>query len=369
MSIKSFEHHSSLKQKLKNRHLRFDGNVLDDILKTHNYFNYFNGLETIFLKTDNPKDYDYIRLGDINNLYVFDKEVSCILADCLNEVEEKLKASISYNFCKLHCASLNDTMQYTNRNNYMDPADNNPSSPTYCRYSANYPFASAQNYFLYTKFQEFNLVQPYYLSNLVNRHDHIKASFYQDPNYVPPANVAIYRDTNGNENRHVAVPFWVAIETLTFGEILRVLHYLQDDVMSAVLDDFGLTLSKRSQFLNMIDLLVCLRNSCAHTTLINRFRSWEMYKLNAQLISVFNLNPKNSAAPASVLKLFDVLKILSFFCDITRIKKPLSSLMIKNMCSMGIRKGHEINAKILDRMGNEKYSAWLEMLSGKEYLL
>jgi abortive infection bacteriophage resistance protein len=369
MSIKCFELRSSLKQKLKGRHLRFDSAELDEILKTHNYFNYFNGLETIFLKSNNPKDYDNIRLKDFDNLYVVDKEISHILVNCLDEVEEKLKASISYNFCKQHCTALNDTMQYTNKNNYMNPRDNNVSSLTYCRYSANYPFASAQNRKIYDEFQNYCLFKPYYLSNLVNRNDHIRVSFYQDPNYVPPSDVAIYRDAQRNENRNVAVPFWVAIETLTFGEILRLLHYLQDDVMKEVLNDFGLTLSKRNQFLNMLDFLLCLRNSCAHTTLINRFRTSERYKVNTQLISVFGLKPKNNSSPASVLKLFDVIKILSYFCDVTRLKRPIRVLMVKNICSMGIKKGHEINTKILDRMGNDKYSSWKGMLSGKEYLL
>lgn len=369
MSIKNFEPHSSLKQKLKERHLRFDDAELDEILKTHNYFNYFNGLETIFLKSDNPKDYDNIRLRDFNNLYIFDKEITNILVNCLDEVEEKLKASISYNFCKQHCSSLNNTMQYTNKNNYMNPADNNSSSSTYCRYSANYPFSSAQNKKIYSEFQDFCLFKPYYLSNLVNRNDHISVSFYQDLNYVAPMGVAIYRDTSNNENRHVAVPFWVAIETLTFGEMLRLLHYLQDNVMKDVLNDFGLTLSKRNQFLNMLDFLLCLRNSCAHTTLINRFRTSDRYKVNAQLISVFCLNPKNSASPASVIKIFDVIKILSYFCDVRRIKRPLRALMVKNICSMGLQKGHKINVKILDRMGNDKYSSWQNMLSGKEYIL
>ena len=87
------------------------------------------------------------------------------------------------------------------------------------------------------------------------------------------------------------------------------------------------------------------------------------------MISVFCLSPKNSASPASVLKLFDVIKILSYFCDVRRIKRPFRALMVKNICSMGLQKGHEINVKILDRMGNDKYSSWQDMLSGKEYIL
>jgi len=52
-----------------------------------------------------------------------------------------------------------------------------------------------------------------------------------------------------------------------------------------------------------------------------------------------------------------------------RIKRPLRALMVKNICSMGLQKGHKINVKILDKMGNDKYSSWQNMLSGKEYIL
>ena len=368
MSIKKFETHSSLKQKLRDRHLKFDDAELEEVLVTHNYFNYFNGLETIFLASSNPKDYKNIRLKDFDNFYHFDKEISHILANCLDEVEEKLKASISYHFCEKHCLTLNDTMQYTNKKNYMDPAEKNPSSPSYCPYSANYPFSSAQNYSIYNDFHKYVLFQPYFLSNLVNKNDHIQLSFYQDTNYTPPADVAVYKDSRGKVNPNVAVPFWVAIETLTFGQILRLLHYLQDDVMAEVLKDFRLTLSKRNQFLNMLDFLLCLRNNCAHTMLINRFRTGAKYQVNTQLITVFGLNPKN-ASPASVLKLFDVIKILSYFCDVSKLKKPITDLMVKNILSMRIIKGHKINMKILDRMGNASYFCWKKVLSSVKYTL
>lgn len=369
MSIKTFETRDSLKTKLKNRHLIFNESELESALNTHNYFSLFNGLETIFLKSTNPKDYNNIKLQDFLNLYDFDKNITSILSNCLDTVEEKLKASISYHFAAHHCASLNDTMQYTNKDNYMNPACAIPSDPCYCRYSASYPFKSAQNYKIYNDFNSFDLFNSDYLSKLISKYDHIDLSFYQDSNYIAPTNVAVYSDRRNGVNTHVAVPFWVTIETLTFGQILRLLHYLQDDVMDDVLSDFKLTLSKRNQFLNMMDVLLCLRNSCAHTTLINRFRTSERYQINAQLVTAFNLSPKNNGSPISVLKLFDVIKILSFFTDVSELKKPLRKLIIHNILSMGPTKANEINKRILDRMGNHSYSEWIKMLSGQKYLL
>lgn len=368
MSIKRFESRNSLKQKLKQRHLRFNESELDNVLLNHNYFNYFNGLETIFLESRNPKDFGNAKLKDFHNLYCFDKEFTNVLASCLDDIEEKLKASCSYHFCKIHCLSLNDTMQYTNKSNYMDPSNNVAGTPTYCRYSNSYPFKNAQNKKIYTEFDRFKLFRAEFLTDLIKYHDHIDASFYTDSNYVAPTGVAVYSNSRNVPQSHVAVPFWVSIETLTFGETLRLLHYLQDDVMEDVLKDFGLPLSKRNQFLNMIDFLNCLRNKCAHTTLINRFRTDKKYQVNIHLLNAFGLAPNNSS-PASVLKLFDVIKITGYFTDVSPLRTPLRKLMVKNILSMGPIKGNQINRRILDRMGNSSYLSWCKMLSHCNYSL
>lgn len=366
MGIKTFETRNALKNKLHNRNLIFAENEMDEILVSHNYFNLFNGLETVFLESSSPKSYDKIKLVDFINLYRFDKEIRSILSNCLDSVEEKLKASISYHFCKRHCTSLIDTMQYTNKEHYMNPANNTPGTPTYCRYSGTYPFVGNQNYKIYNEFDRFCLFKPFFLSNLVDKNDHIDISFYQDSAYVAPAGVAVYRDSTGVFNHNVAVPFWVAIETLTFGEILRLLHYLQDDVLEDVLSDFNLPLSKRAPFLNMIDILLCLRNNCAHTTLLNRFRTEKKYRINTLLISSFSLTPKNAD---SVLKLYDSIKILSFFTDVSALKKPLKMLKFKMCVNMGIRKGNFTYNKLLARMGCKNYSDWGKFLFKTKYSL
>ena len=217
----------------------------------------------------------------------------------------------------------------------MNPANKESGTPTYCHYSEAYPFVNYQNQKIYQDFDKFCLFKPFFLSNLVDRNDHIDISFYLDNDYVAPSGVAI--------------------ETLTFGEILRLLHYLQDDVLKDVLNDFNLPLSKRAPFLNMIDILLCLRNNCAHTTLLNRFRTEKRYRINALLIASLSLTPKNAD---SVLKLFDSIKILSFFTDVSALKKPLRTLKFKIYVSMGIKKGKTVYNKILARMGCGDYKKW-----------
>ena len=366
MGIKTFETRSSLKNKLHNRKLIFSESELDEILISHNYFNLFNGLETIFLESSSPKLYDKVQLTDFISLYQFDKEIRSILSNCLDSVEEKLKASIAYHFCEHHCVSLTDTMQYTNKAHFMNPANNIPGTPTYCHYSSTYPFVGYQNQNIYQEFDNFCLFKPYFLTNLVDRNDHIDISFYLDSAYVAPSGVAVYRDGTGTYNQNIAVPFWVAIETLTFGEVLRLLHYLQDDVLKDVLNDFNLPLSKRAPFLNMIDILLCLRNSCAHTTLLNRFRTAKRYRINTLLISSFSLTPKNAD---SVLKLYDSIKILSFFTDVTALRKPLKILKVKMYTNMGIKKGRATYNKLLARMGCRDYKKWNTDLLKAKYSL
>ena len=62
MGIKTFETRNSLKNKLHSRNLIFSENELDEILISHNYFNLFNGLETIFLESSSPKLYNKVQL-------------------------------------------------------------------------------------------------------------------------------------------------------------------------------------------------------------------------------------------------------------------------------------------------------------------
>lgn len=102
MSIKKFETRDLLKRKLRERNLIFNDSELDEILRTHNYFNLFNGLETIYLETSNPKSYNKVKLQDFITLYQFDKDIRSILSTCIDEVEEKLKCSIAYHFWRDH---------------------------------------------------------------------------------------------------------------------------------------------------------------------------------------------------------------------------------------------------------------------------
>lgn len=363
VGIKIFETRINLGAKLTSRGLKANKNELEKALVNYNYFEMFNGIESLLLDNRTPKRYKGVHLRDFLNIYEFDKKFTSDVLGILNQVEERLKASVSYHFSEAYCFNLNDTMQYTNKNNYMDPSENNSSSNTYCSFSASYPFLNEQNYPIYNYFNDFVLFKTNFLKNLIDNNDHIDYRFYQDASYIPPHGVATYN------NSTVAVPLWVAIETLDFGKLLRFLHYLKIPVLEEVMKDFGIEPSKRDQFLNMLDFLLCLRNSCAHNSLVQRFRTPNKYKINGLLIRSFNLNPIHLGTLSSGLKLYDTLKILSFFADISILERHLRKIYIANIFSMGLKKGKLTNNLLLKRMGNENFREWKAVLRGQKYIL
>ena len=71
MSIKQFESRSGLKSKLASRNLEFDDSDLEEALKKYNYFNLFNGIESILLSIINPKTFNNVKLDDFIAIRVF----------------------------------------------------------------------------------------------------------------------------------------------------------------------------------------------------------------------------------------------------------------------------------------------------------
>ena len=363
MAIKIFESRAGLIDKLRARGLDFDEQELSDTLTKFNYYSLFNGFENLLLSELQPKRYNDVTLADFKALYKFDKTLSRIIFAYLNNLESALKTSIAYHFAKCYCSTLEDTMQYTNKSNYMNPQDDSYFSDTYCPYSNNYPFLNEQNHDIYFGFNDFVFFKQKYLSNLIDKHDHIDKNFYQSENYSAPRNVAVYRDDNVHSD--VAVPIWVAIEVLSFGQVLRILHYLKDDVMEGVLADFNLRISKRFEFLNMLDFLLYLRNCCAHGSLINRFNTPVRYIINSNIARSFCLHPqKYLNYKKSKLSLFDVLKLLSYFYPLNDIKTLLKRFFYSNNKRMGIRHGNELKEKVLLQMGCPRYIEWKLLLSG-----
>lgn len=352
MGVKPSKSRQKLIDNLESRLLNVPDNTKAHQLLTNlNYFQVVNGLENIFLTTNNPKKFNKVSISDFERLYYDSKKIATEISRSLDDFEERLKGSISYHFSQAYCIDINDTMQYTNKNNYRNNSDFD-----------RYPLNSEQYRTIIRTFQatesksKFLFFKPCFLDNLVKNNDHITADFYRDNQYMAPNDVATY-----SFNSHVAVPLWVAIETLSFGSLLYLCHYLKDDEINKILGDFGLTARDRILFLNTLDVLKELRNHIAHGSLLLRFKTPEYIKFTNEFVAYFHLNPDSRGtitgnrrvAYASNIYLYDALKILNHFDSTKNVVKQFKKMFYHNMKNM---KHAEIyNDRIIKAIGAPSY--------------
>ncbi|SYW14879.1 Abi family protein [Oenococcus oeni] len=357
MAIKLSKEIPKLIDTLKERQLLItDDKLASDCLKKTNYFQMINGFENILLPTAlHPKQFNGKEaFEDFEYLYQFDRDLSSTISGCIYNVEESLKTSVAYHFANFYCSGLNDTMQYTNKNNYRNP-----------RWIPDYPFACDNYRFVISDFDEFIFFKQNYLKKLISQNDFIQPEFYKDDNYEPPVNVCTYR-----YDSHVAVPLWVAIQTVDFGTLIRMCHYLDTELINSVLADFGFSPSNKFEFLNSLDLMRDLRNKCAHSSLITRYKTPKKLKINNKIITTFDLRPRITTPDnhrlKSVISLFDSLKVLSYFTNLSSIYK----LLIKQRYTFVCRSASiEIDAdkRILHRMGNDQFNKWINLTKQSPY--
>jgi len=357
MSIKQSESRSGLKSKLASRNLEFEEYELEEALKKYNYFNLFNGIESILLSKNNPKTFNKVKLDDFLAIYKFDSKLSSTILELLNKVEVSLKNSIAYHFTQKHCNTIQDTMGYTNKANYLNPK-NRPNPE-------NYPFKNFQNKKIYRDFDNFVFFTPWYLTSLIDQNDYIDYNFYSDPNYDSRITNSPSYKIGNNKDYTVAVPMWVAIETLTLGEVIRLLHYLNDDILQKIMMDLNMTqfnnLFHRTEFLNMLDFLLCLRNNCAHGSLVFRFVTPKSKKISARLVKFFNLSPSETGTPYSCITLFDTLKILNHFESTRPLKKIIQNIVYRNNKQFR-SPDFDLNDRLLSKMGEPSLSEWKKYL-------
>lgn len=147
-------------------------------------------------------------------------------------------------------------------------------------------------------------------------------------------------------------PFWVVIRTLMFNDLIILLYGLKKRTFEAVLKEFGLKPQDREKFLNSLEIIKELRNTCAHFELVNRFRTSQRLKINAHLISELKLQPMRSQF---VIKLYDVLKVLELYIDLSDVRMFLLEYWYKAEETNKT----DIATSLLDRMGNSKIENWV----------
>ncbi|MCY9693100.1 Abi family protein [Paenibacillus alginolyticus] len=336
-----------------------------DYINKNNYFNVINGNEDLLLVKpgDKVKNYDTASFDDFVRLHKFDKILTNQVTSILHDFETKLKTSISRHFTESYCRTPENTMQYTNKQNYLDLT-------TYL--GNKYPLYHDQNRKVVDEFHDFFLFKPQFLYFLVKNNDFIDIDIFSTPSsqYTPPSGCSLYEE----DNKQIVVPLWVAIETFDFGKLQRFCHYSKKAVLEKVLKDFGLNYADRDLFLNSLDIIRELRNKCAHFSLINRFSTASTFRILPTLVNKLNLSPaqkirtisgngrKKHTKHAAVLNLYDTLKVLGLYEDLTRLKKPLKKIIYSN--NKNFRKNtYDLNARLLERMGNSNYCDWKKILS------
>lgn len=336
-----------------------------DYINKNNYFNVINGNEDLLLVNprNSTKFYDTATFDDFVRLHKFDKILTNHLTTILHDFETKLKTSIARNFTSSYCRSPENTMQYTNKNNYLDLPN---------IYGANYTLYHDQNKNIIDDYNKFLFFKQNFLNTLVTKNDFIDINVFSTPSatYTPPPGCASYEENF----RQIIVPLWVAIETIDFGALQRFCHYAKKPVMKKILRDFNLEYHDRDLFLNSLDVIRELRNKCAHFSLINRFLTSSSVRILPVLVNRLGLCPYQQIQNVTVagvgtvvknpgiLNLFDTLKVLSMYEDLSRLKKPLKNIIYNNNKHFK-RNTYDLNERLLERMGNPSYAEWKKLFA------
>ncbi|MGL6103873.1 MAG: Abi family protein [Exiguobacterium acetylicum] len=368
MPIKPYKEIEEMYNLLVQRGLTIpDKDFFENYILNNNYFNVINGNEDLLVVSPNirGKQYDTASFDDFVRLHKFDKILTNHLTAILHDFETRLKTSIAKNFARYYCRTPEDTMQYTNKSNFRDLKN---------IFGSSYTLYNDQNKKIVDGFNEFICFKGGFTYNLVRQNDFIDGNFYSIDNslYSPPLGCNSFQNENGEE---VVVPLWVAIETFDFGTLQRFCHYLNPPVLNKVLSDFNLTPGESELFLNSLDVIRELRNKCAHFSLINRFSTSLSVKILPSLINKLSLTPYEKARSvyilgqknrvrkkAAKLSLFDTLKVLAMYENLSRLKKPLKNVMYQNNKHF-IRKNYDLNTRLLERMGNIDYMEWKKLFS------
>ncbi|GIP35914.1 Abi family protein [Paenibacillus sp. J2TS4] len=388
---------------LKDRGLIF--NNLDTARKhlmEKNYFNLINGFETLLLddSKNSPKQYTKKSFDNFLRLHDFDRQLSSLIFQKISEFETKLKTSIAYHFCKNHCSTLAENNNYIDCTYYNVPRRTdgpkqyvnffyNQSNPGKThkllrkdyKYSGRFKgkFIGDVTYsndkttlkgifsgrFGSTSIREVrdgtytfkNSKQAVLLASLhgISRTSGSTISLPIDISninilgldYIDECKIKFpYVDAYNNP------PFWVVIKTLMLNDVIILMYGLKKRTLDAVLRDFNLKPNDKEKFLNTLEIIKELRNTCAHFELISRFRTPKNLKINARLISELKLTPIRSQY---IIKLYDVLKVLKCFADLRDIKALIWSFW-NNEIKYG---SGNIARSFLERMGNENVEEWI----------
>lgn len=198
------------------RLLKSKGLIISDeghaisVLANVSYFALINGYKKPFKDVTG----NYIKdttFENIEQLYLFDKNLRIFMLKQILYIERRVKSSISYHFSR----QFREANAYFNVNNYAYNGE---------------------------KVEEINKL----VSILKSIHDSNKHPYIN----------------HYKEHHNRIIPLWVLINAMTFGQVSKMYSFLQESTQQRICNDFNIPSQRdMEQMLNMITLF---RNVCAH---------------------------------------------------------------------------------------------------------
>lgn len=297
---------------LESRHIKFKNknNAYLYLIK-YNYFDVINSLEDCFI------DKAYKNKVYIENLYFEDfiemHKLNCLIStNILNmtiDLESRLKTSISYRFCELHCRTLTETNNYMNSSYYIRPQKN-------------------KNKALYNMFISFRLFDPNHINSLRKKHPYMNS--YSD------------------------IPMWIALKGFEFGSISYLFQFLEPNIKNSVLKDLNMDKYSLEAIYASIYFIKEYRNKTAHNEEILRYSTNYNNLFNySYLINEFKLNKSNF----TLKDLLIILKNYGYHDSIRSIKKTILLLYIKYL----IQGRKHVFKRVLSKMGSSNILNWIKL--------
>ena len=211
---KPFITYTAQVEKLKNEKnlVITDDDFAVESLQNISYYALIGGYKHPFIDIHTRKYINEACFEDIVALYEFDEELRGIFFKYLCRVERKMRASISYHFCKKHGERQEE---YLNSNNYGNIPKNKNG-----------------------------------ITKLIKMLD-MMANKNKDHEYL------VYQ-----RNKYHNIPLWVIMNTLTFGQISKMFEFLPQNMQGAICQDFGNV--KKNEMIKYLKVLTLYRNVCAH---------------------------------------------------------------------------------------------------------
>lgn len=248
-----------------------DDNAAMHMLKCYSYFSMISGYKEPFKN----KDGSYKKgttIEDVYALYKFDENLRHIFLEYILIVERKIKSLLSYVFSEEFGFSQ---YAYLNTGNF-DYNNNNPN-----------------------KIQEINKL----ITILTEKTS-------------PPFQ---YKYMEHQSNKHNNIPLWVAIKTLTFGNISKMYSLSLQKIKTQVSKEFvGV---RENDIERMIDVLSRFRNICAHDERLYDYRLNRKEIPNTRLHTELEIKKSNGKYLQGKNDLFAVLISLKYLIEIDELKE------------------------------------------------